>query len=177
MAVTRNICKTISKLMLLLKRYVSFQTLKSFKSSHILPHISFSSTVWDGCGETHLNTLNSLHRRAAKLLLPDINPSADEKIIALNILQLQKQLYDYFNKTVLMFKVNMRMTPSFIISLFRESNNHPNRYFLPKPRIDLFKTSLSFSGSSCWNLLPVAIRTAGTITMFKMELHQYLMGE
>ena len=63
-----------------LKRYVSPQTLKIFYSSHILPqHISFSSTVWDGCGETHLNKLNSLHRRAAKLLLLDKNSSTDEK--------------------------------------------------------------------------------------------------
>ena len=77
-----NICKTLSKnifLMSQLKRYVSYQTLKIFYSSHILPHISFSSTVWDGCGETHLNKLNSLHRRAAKLLLQDKNSSTDEK--------------------------------------------------------------------------------------------------
>ena len=77
-----NICKTVSKSIFLisqLKRYVSSQTLKIFYSSHILPHISFSSTVWDGCGEIHLNKLNSLHRRAAKLLLPDKNLSTDEK--------------------------------------------------------------------------------------------------
>ena len=77
-----NICKTVSKnifLMSQLKRYVRSQTLKIFYSSHILPHISFSSTVWDACGETHLNKLNSLHRRAAKLLLPDKNSSTDEK--------------------------------------------------------------------------------------------------
>ena len=133
-----------------LKRYVSSQTLKIFYSSHILPHISFSSTVWDGCGETHLIKLNSLHRRAAKLLLPDKNSSTDEKMKALSILPLQKQLY--FNKAVLMFKVNRRMTPSYIISLFSESNNRTNRYVLPKPRIDLYKTSLSFSA------LPVGIR-------------------
>ena len=110
------------------------------------------------------------------LYLPlSLSLSTDEKMKALNILPLQKQLY--FNKAVLMFKVNRRMTPSYITSLFTESNNLTNRYVLPKPRIDLFKTSLSFSGSSCWNSLPVAIKTAGTIKRFKMELHQYLMRE
>ena len=130
-----------------LNRYVSPQTLKIFYSSHILPHVSFSSTVWDGCSETHLNKLNSLHRRAAKLLLPNKNLSTDEKMKALSILPLQKQLY--FNKAVLMFKVNRRMIPSYIISLFTESNNRTNRYVLPKPSIGLYKTSLSFSGSAC----------------------------
>ena len=171
-----NSCKTVFKnifLMSQLKRYVSSQTLKIFYSSHILPHISFSSTVWDGCGETHLIKLNSLHRRAVKLLLPDKNSSTDEKMKALSILPLQKQLY--FNKAVLMLKVNRRMTPSYIISLFSESNNRTNRYVLPKTRIDLYKTSLSFSGSTCWNSLPVAIKTVGTIKSFKRVLHQYLM--
>ena len=92
---------------------------------------------------------------------------------ALSILPLQKQLY--FNKAVLMFKMNRRMTPSYIISLFTESNNRTNRYVLPKPRIDLYKTSLSFSGFASWNSLPVAIKTVGTIKSFKRALHQYLM--
>ena len=129
-----NICKIVSKnifLMPQLKWYVNPQTLRIFYNSHILPHISFSSTVWDGCGETHLNILNSLHRRAAKLLLPEKNTPTDEKLKALSILTLQKQLY--FNKAVLMFKVNRKMTPSYIISLFRESNNRPNRYVSSKP--------------------------------------------
>ena len=157
-----------------LKRYISSQTLKIFYSSHILPHISFSSTVWDGCGETHLNRLNSLHRRTATSL-QDKNSSTDEKMKALSILPLQKQLY--FNKAVLMFKVSRMITPFYIVSLFTENNNRANRYVLPKPRIDLYKTSLSFSGSTCWNSLPVAIKTVGNIKSFKRELHQYLMRE
>ena len=159
-----NICKTVSKNLFLLsqvKQYISSQTLKIFYSSHSLPHISFSSTVWDGCSETHLNKLNSLHRRAAKLLLPDNNSSFDEKLKALSIVPLQKQVD--FNKAVLILNVNRKMTPSYIISLFRESNVRPDRYKLPKPRIDRYKTILSFSGSSCWNSLPSAIKTAGTI--------------
>ena len=148
-----------------LKRYVSSQTLKIFYSSHILPDISFSSTVWDGCGKTHLIKLNSLHRRAAKLLLPDKNSSTDEKMKALSILPLQKQLY--FNKTVLMFKVNRRITPSYVMSLFTDRNNRTNIYVLHKPSVDLCKTSLSFLGSACWNSLPVAFKTVGTIKSFK----------
>ena len=57
---------------------------------------------------------------------------------ALSILPLQKQLY--FNTAILMFKVNRRMTPYYIISLFTESNNRTNRYVLPKARIDQHKT-------------------------------------
>ena len=77
-----NVCKPVSKnvfLMSQLTRYVNSQTLRIFFNSHMMPHINFSSTVWDGCSEIHLSKLNSLHRCAAKLLNPDRNLSADEK--------------------------------------------------------------------------------------------------
>ena len=148
--------------------------LESF-NSHIMPHINFSSTVWDGCSEIHHSKLNSLHRRAVKLLNPDKNLSTDEKQKARSILPLQRQLD--FNKAVLMFKANRRMVPSYITSLFSGYNNRPIRYILPNPRIDLYKTSLAFSGPSVWNTLPVAIKTVWTIGRFKSELHKHLMTD
>ena len=39
--------------------------------AYLLSHINYSSTVWTGANEIHLKKLNSLHRRAAKLILPD----------------------------------------------------------------------------------------------------------
>ena len=128
-----------------------------FYSLQILQCISFSSTVWDSCGETYINQLNSLHRLAAKLLISDENSSTNEKPKAHSILPLQKHLD--FNKAVLMCNVNKQLVPSYMIYLFRDSNNIPDRYTLAKPRIDLYETSLSFTGSSCWNSPPAAIKT------------------
>ena len=67
------------------------------------------------------------------------------------------------------------MVPSYITSLFSECNNRTIRYILPKPRIDLCKTSLAFSGPSAGNTLLVAIKTSETIGRFKIELHKHLM--
>ena len=131
-----NISKTVSKnifLMSQLKRCVSSQTVKISYSSCILPHIHFSSTVWDGCSETRLNKLNSLHHRAAKLLLSYTNSSTYENLKALSILPLQakqqqpkqqqqktknkkpnhqqQQIQLDFNKPVLMLKVNTGCNP------------------------------------------------------------------
>ena len=173
-----NICRTVSKNMFLmsqLKQYVSCQTLKIFYSSHIVPLISFSSTVWDGCCETHLNKLSSHHGRAAKLLLLDENSSTDEKLKALGILPLRKQLN--FNKGIPMFKVNRKITPSYTISLLRESNNRSDRYMLPKPRTDLYKTSLSFSGSSCWNCCNQPSKPLEPSNILKGNYIQHLMTE
>ena len=74
------------------------------------------------------------------MLNPDKNLTTDEKQKALSILPLQRQLD--LNKALLMFKVNRSMVPSYITSLFIECNNRTIRYILPKPRIDLYNTSL-----------------------------------
>ena len=158
-----------------LKRYVNSQTLKIFFNSHIMPLMNFSSTVWNGCGEIHLSKLNSLHRLTAKMLYQDKNLTTDEKQKALSIHPLQRQLN--FNKALLMFKANRTMVPSYITSLFSECNNRTIRYILLKPRVDLYKTSLAFSGPSVRNTLPVAIKTVGTIGRFKSELQEHLMTD
>ena len=116
--------------------------LESFFNSHIIPHINFSSTVWNGCSEIHLSKLNSLYHRTPKLLNPDKNLSTDEKQKALSILPLQRQVD--FNMALLMFKTNRRMVPSYITSLFSECNNRTILYKLPKPRIDLYKNRSFF---------------------------------
>ena len=64
---------------------------------------------------------------------------------------------------------------SYITSLFSECNKRTIRYILRKPCIDLYKTSLAFSGPSVCNTLPVAIKTVGTIGCF--EVHKHLMTD
>ena len=76
-----------------------------------------------------------------------------------------------------MLKGNRSMVPSYTTSFFSECNNRTIRYILPKPRIDLYKTLLAFSGPSVWNTQPVAIKTDGTIGCFKSELHKHLMTD
>ena len=68
-----------------------------------------------------------------------------------------------------MFKVNRSMVPSYITSLFSDSNNRTIRCILPNPRIDLYKTSLAFSGPSVWNTLPAAIKTIGLSNVLRVN--------
>ena len=41
---------------------------KFFYNTHIKPHIDYVSVARDGCSEVHFKKLNSLHRRAGKLI-------------------------------------------------------------------------------------------------------------
>ena len=92
-----------------LRYYVNIKAHKLFYRAHILSHINYAATLWDGCSEVHLKNLHSLHRCAAKLILSDPSKPADDKLKTLKLLPLMKQLK--YNKAVMMFKVRNGKTP------------------------------------------------------------------
>ena len=63
-------CKYEKNLHLLsrLKHFVDTSKRKLFYHAHISPHLIYASTVWDRRGDILYHTLNSLHRKAAKLM-------------------------------------------------------------------------------------------------------------
>ena len=76
-------------------------------------HLSLSlSVVWDCCGEVHLKKLNSLHRKAGKLILPHPSLSTEQKMRALGILNLLQQLA--YNKEIFMHKVLNNNSPNYL---------------------------------------------------------------
>ena len=107
-----NICKHVSKNLFLpsqLRHYVDSDARKIFFQAQLLSHINYASTVWSGASEVHVKKLNSLHRRAAKLILLDQSLSTTEKLNKLNILPLDKQLK--FNRCVTVQNTHWQGTP------------------------------------------------------------------
>ena len=69
---------------------VDIDTRKLFFNAHIKPHIDYASVVWDGCSDLIKKRLNSLHRRAVKLILPDTTLTTDQRLKEMRIMSLQK---------------------------------------------------------------------------------------
>jgi len=165
-------CKTVSKKLYLLSRIktvIDLPTRKLFYNAYIKPHFDYVSNLWDGCSENQFKKLNSLHRRAAKLILSDQNITNDERLVVLNMLPLKKTLF--FNKSIFMFKIINSDSPRYLHDLFKFTNNpygdRKKNLQVVHPRIDLCKTSLSFSGASLWNSLPKALKTLSSLKTFK----------
>ena len=174
-----NLAKRLSRNLFLfskLKKYVDTECLKLFYNAHILSHLNYSSTIWDGCSQDTFNKINRLHRRAIKILSPMKNITTDEKMKALDILPLNKHLT--YNKARLIHKIYYDKTPPYLKNLIKKA---PDRYessiiLPPKPRIDLFKTSLAFSGAQIWNALPPDLRKIKSQTVFRNKLFQFLQN-
>ena len=78
-----NICKQAGRILFLLgqlRKYVDIDCRKLFFNAHLMAHINYASTVWSNASEVHLKKLNSFHRRAAKLILPDHSLSTQAKL-------------------------------------------------------------------------------------------------
>ena len=113
-----------------------------------------ASVIWRGASENCTKKLNSLHRRAIKLVSLENDLTTDEKISSLNILPLHKQFQ--YNLVVFMFKVINGKCPSYLLKLLSRASSRYNsiNYILPRTRVDIFKSSFTFSAPSAWNSLP-----------------------
>ena len=90
------------------------------------------------------------------------------------MLPFYKQL-DY-NKAIFMFKVYHESCPSNIYSLFKRCRSSRSMNFItPKPRIDLFESSISCSGTKVWNSLPSNIKNSKTLISFKKSVRTYFL--
>ena len=82
------------------------------------------------------------------------------------------------NKGTLIHKIYYDKTPHYLSQLLTKA---PDRYrsralLPPLPRIDITKTSLSFSGSIIWNNLPPTLKENMSTYSFRYKLHNFLLG-
>ena len=93
---------------------------------------------------------------------------------ALGILNLPQQLA--CNKGIFMHKVLNNDSPNYLAQHFISHQSHytnsRNNLYVPRPRLDLFKTSISFAGASLWNSLPQNIKSCISFPCFKRNLHK-----
>jgi hypothetical protein len=175
-----SLSKRLSKNLYLLSKLQTIipqEARKLFYNGHIKPHFDYVSVVWDGLSENTFKRLNSQHRRAVKLILPDKLLTTDDKYKALSMLPLQKQFL--YNKSVFMYKTIHKQMPPYLSNLFKQSPSpylaYKQNLLLPKTRLDTCKTSISFAGALVWNSLPQKVKAHYTLASFKTSLMDYLL--
>ena len=158
-----------------LKPYIDTDAKKIFFHAHCLCHINYASVIWDGAASRHFKRLQSLFKRAVKIILPDPLLSQYEKHSQLNILPLQKHLN--VNKCLFLYKIQNALAPDYLSHFLIPSSNRyaSKNYILPRTRIDLYKSSIAFSGASLWNTLPSDIKTCSSFKGLRLALYEHFM--
>ena len=172
-----SLCKRISQKVYQLakiKHFLDSASRKLFFHAHIQSNIDYASTLWDSASMNTLKPLLSLHKRAVKLILLKSTSLVDADYKTVNILALNRRLK--YNKGLLMHKILFGNAPAKITNRFlvKASRTLPKLH-VPTPRIDLYKSSLSYSGSLLWNLLPESLRQRQCVSTFKTHYFKHLM--
>ena len=149
---------------------VNFHSRKIFFSAHIQSLIDYGSTLWDSASKNSLKPLHSLYKRALKLILKKQSSLEQNDYNLLNILPYRLK----YNKGIYMQKIMAGNAPPSLTRLFPiNSSRKQNKINIPRRRIDLFKSSLTFSGASLWSSLPLSVKSRSNYT-FKKHYVSYL---
>ena len=109
-----------------------------------------------GVAANQLRPLETLQKRAVKLV---VKICSNDIFKAACIFPLQS-LTDFQRSLLIMKSINDNV-PQYIKALFTLCPNGNNRFRLPLPRLDIFKShSISFSANMSWNSLPVNLRSS-----------------
>ena len=153
---------------------------KLFFYAHTQPIIDHASTLWDSASANTLKPLVSIHKRTLKLTLLKSTSLTAHDYKLLDVLPLKLKLE--FNKGIILYKIVSDYPPSNLkLNFHSNQNRHSHKLVVPRPRLDLFKCSLIYSGGNLWNNLPLSIKIISDRKAFKNKnktktpFKQYLM--
>ena len=159
---TKRVSQKLQKLQKLqkiakIKHFLNAHARKLFFHAHIQPIIDYASTLWDSASANTLKPLVSIHKRALKLTLLKSTSLTAHDYKILDVLPLKLKLE--FNKGIIMHKIVFGYAPSNLkLNFVSNQNRHSHKLVVPRPRLDLFKCSLMYSGGKLWNNLPLSIK-------------------
>ena len=151
-----------------MKHLLNLHARKLFLHAHIISSISYASTLYDTASANSLKPLLSIYKRAIKCVLLKPTRLTVNDYYSLEVLPLKEMLT--VNKGVLMLKIVRRLLTPTLTTKFYFSARDSSKLQIPIPRIDLFKSSLCYSGSILWNNLPSNLRSLQSSFTFKKNL-------
>ena len=154
------------------KHFLDLHARLLFFHAHILSHISYCSTLFDSASENATKPLERIYKRAIKAVLLKSSSLTTSDYESLNMLPLKLAFTK--NKAILMQKIVLGKVPLVLQSNFQPSSRQQGKLQIPIPRLDLFKTSLHYSGSLLWNALPQTVKSSTSISVFKNRLIRHL---
>ena len=138
------------------------------------------SVVWGGTSNSNIHKLYILQKRLCKIVLGKDYVSVANSMAIMSSLTIQDRIL--LNKAKFMYKISKGLVPGYVTSVFvKDQTKYTNlrfsnylNYIIPRPRLEQFKQSISYSGPSLWNRIPDSIRCSKTIDSFTTHFIRWL---
>jgi hypothetical protein len=162
-----------------IKPFVSLDHRIVFYKAYIQPHIDYCNIIWGGTSKQNIQSILLLQKRACKIILGYQYTNFQEAMKSINALSIHHRIL--LQKAKFMYKVNKGLVPEYILSMFEHRTTGENLrnvcdldYNIPRPKMELFKTSMSYSGPMIWNKIPASIRNSNSIQNFSKKFILWL---
>ena len=167
----RHISKKISSHLWSLspiRTYLNVQHRLLYYNAYIKSHIDYCCVVWGNSCNFNAFKIEKLQRRDCKFILGNDYTTLDVARKQLRVLSFEETVF--IHKAKVMYKIANKTAPIYLTDLFQMrgndssylNNSHLNlqstsnkNFLIPKPKISLFKNSLSYSGALVWNSAPL----------------------
>lgn len=152
---------------------LSYRDSKLLYQALVEPHLSYGMTMWGGAHQSHLRQLEIIQKRFFKTILKE-NLRYPSELVYENIgLYDLKQLY--FAKVASFYykhKEELQLLEHHYNTRARQNENCTVQF----RRKNIGQKNFTFLGKKLYNQLPLEIRKAKTVTLFKTKLKKYLMS-
>ena len=170
-------CNSLLFLLGRIKIYLDIPTRKLYFNAYILPHLEYCNSIWGNCSDELLEKLIKFQKRAARLILDkDLSTPSSELFQELSWMRFDEMVK--YKKCIIMYKSLNNLAPAYMSKKFTYSYDIHNLelrsatnqcLYIPKPKLEIYRKSLSYSGPKLWNTLPEAVRNAPTLGSFKQR--------
>ena len=178
-------CNTLLYLLGRIKCYLSIPVRKLFYNAYILPHLDYCCTIWGNVNLELMDSIVKFQKRAARCILDkDFDTPSAEMFAELKWMKFPERVQ--YQKAIMMYKIFHNQAPEYLQGLFQHTTDihqkalrsaSDNLLYVPKPNIEQFRNSLSYSGSKIWNSIPENIKQCDTVALFKKKYIQSVQKE
>ena len=161
---------------LCMARIMPFEKKRLLMNSFIQSQFSYCPLVWMFCSREINNKINSIHKRALRIVYLDYTSSFEEllkKDKSVTIHQRNIQLL-----AIEMFKVVKRLCPDIMIDLFVFDLNPKSSKTFHRPNVNSVhngENSVRYFGPIVWDkMLPARLKSIETLEKFKKEIEEWI---
>ena len=175
-----ELCKKASRSLNVLKRFskiLSVDNKKRIFHTFICSQFNYCQTVWHFTSKRKINMMEKIQERALRFVFNDYISVYENLLLRVNKGTLHNQRLK--NILVFVYKCVNNLEPSYLNSLFVVKHSNymlRNDILLFQPQMNTVKNginSIIYHGSKMWNLLPLYIKKAPNVNMFKLLIKKF----
>ena len=160
-----------------MSRFLSFKKKKTLYKSFVESQFKYCPLIWMFHSQTSNAKINRLHERALRLVYSDFQSTFEELLEIDGSFSIHHQ--NIQTLAIEVYKVLHGLSNSNLKELFVFRNNNYNtrsQYELAIPSVNTVlkgKSSIRYLGPIIWNSIPIDIRCADSLNVFKSQIRQW----